>query len=172
MEIEIEKDGDAIPARLVYIRNRNNRKDWIALICTDMSLSEDEIIRIYGRRWEIEVFFKTCKSMLMLNSECHSLSYDALTAHVSAVFVRYMIIALEQRRNEDQRTLGELFFLIADELADITFARSLSIIVDAMFASLQATLRLTDEQIDAFFADFEARLPEHIRNAPNQKCLA
>lgn len=172
VEVDVEKDGSSIPARLVYIRNRNNRKEWIALICTDMTLSENEIIRIYGRRWEIEVFFKTCKSMLMLNNECHSLSYDALTAHVSAVFVRYMIIALEQRRNEDQRTLGELFFLIVDELADITFARSLSIIVDAMFASLQATLRLTDEQIDAFFADFEARLPEHIRNALNQKCLA
>ena len=45
-----------IPAKIVCVRNRSNRKDWLALICTDMSLSEEEIIRIYGKRWQIEVF--------------------------------------------------------------------------------------------------------------------
>ena len=32
---------------------------------------------------KIKVFFKPCKSMLNLIGECHSLSYDALTAHVA-----------------------------------------------------------------------------------------
>ena len=36
--------------------------------------------------------------------ECHSLSYDALTAHVAIVLTRYMLIAMEQCQNEDQRT--------------------------------------------------------------------
>ncbi|MCI7189121.1 MAG: hypothetical protein MR998_00545, partial [Lachnospiraceae bacterium] len=53
-----------------------------------------------------------CKSTLNLIGECHSLSYDALTAHVAIVFARYMLLALEQRKNEDQRTLGELFFFL------------------------------------------------------------
>lgn len=75
-----------IPAKIVYVRNKANRKDWLAFICTDTTLSEEEIIRIYGKRWQIEVFFKTCKSMLNLIGECHSLSYDALTAHVAIVF--------------------------------------------------------------------------------------
>ena len=35
-----------IPAKIVFVRNRNNRKDWIALISTDVTLSEEEIIRI------------------------------------------------------------------------------------------------------------------------------
>ena len=48
-------------------------------------LSEEESIRIYGKRWQIEVFFKNCKSMLNLIGECPSLSYDALTAHVAIV---------------------------------------------------------------------------------------
>ena len=34
---------------------------------------------------------------------------------------------LEQRENEDQRTLGELFFFLVDERADIIFSRSLGI---------------------------------------------
>ena len=50
--------------------------------------------------------------MLNLVGECHCLSYDALTAHVAIVFTRYMLLAMEQRQNEDQRTLGELFFFL------------------------------------------------------------
>ena len=38
---------------------------------------------------------------------------------------------MEQRQNEDQRTLGELFFFLVDEMADITFSRSLGILMDA-----------------------------------------
>ena len=101
-----------IPAKIVCVRNKQNKKDWIAFICTNPDLSEEEIIRIYGKRWQIEVFFKTCKSYLNLVGECHSLSYDALTAHVAIVFARYMMLALEQRKDEDHRTLGEIFFFL------------------------------------------------------------
>ena len=153
-----------IPAKIVCVRNKANRKDWLAFICTDTSLSEEEIIRIYGKRWKIEVFFKTCKSMLNLIGECHSVSYDALTAHVAIVFTRYMLLAMEQRQNEDQ-PLGELFFFLVDEMADITFYRSLSILMDAFMASLQELLKLSDEQLARFTADFESRLPEYLRNA-------
>ena len=154
-----------IPAKIVCVKNKANRKEWLAFICTDTTLSEEEIIRIYGKRWQIEVFFKTCKSMLNLIGECHSLSYDALTAHVAIVFTRYMLLAMEQRQNEDQRTLGELFFFLVDEMADITFNRSLGTLMDALMASIQEILKLSDEQLTAFTADFEARLPEYLRNA-------
>ena len=103
--------------------------------------------------------------MLNLIGECHSLSYDALTAHTAIVFTRYMLLAMEQRQNEDQRTLGELFFFLVDEMADITFCRSLGILMDALKASLQEILKLSDEQISAFASDFESRLPEYLRNA-------
>ena len=70
-----------------------------------------------------------------------------------------MLLAMEQRQNEDQRTLGKLFFLLVDEMADITFNRSLGILMAALMASLQEILKLSDEQLTAFTADFEARLP-------------
>ena len=164
VDIMVGKENP-IPAKIVCVRNKVNRKDWLAFICTDTTLSEEEIIRIYGKRWQIEVFFKTCKSMLNLIGECHSLSYDALTTHVAIVFTRYMLLAMEQRQNEDQRTLGKLFFLLVDEMADITFNRSLGILMAALMASLQEILKLSDEQLTAFTADFEARLPEYLRNA-------
>jgi hypothetical protein len=146
VNVMVGKD-QKIPARIVCVRNKKNKKDWIAFICTNPDLSEKEILRIYGKRWQIEVFFKTCKTYLQLISECHSLSYDALTAHVAIVFTRYMIIAMEQRRNEDDRSLGEIFFFFTDELADITFAESFQIILKAMFECIYTVFQVTDEQM-------------------------
>ena len=69
-----------------------------------------------------------------------------------------MLIAMEQRQKEGQRTLGELFFFLVDEMDEITFSISLGIMMDTLMASLQVILKLSDEQLTAFTADFEARL--------------
>ena len=159
------KNGESLPAKIVCVRNRNNKKDWIAFICTDTNLSEEEILRIYGKRWDIEVFFKTCKSLLNLGSECHSLSYDALTAHVSLVFIRYMLLSLQQRNSSDERTISELFLLMIDELADITFGHALQLIVDIMLQMLQERFGLSEDQLDQFVADFVGRLPVSYQRA-------
>ena len=151
---------------------KKNKKDWIAFICTNPDLSEEEIIRIYGKRWQIEVFFKTCKSYLQLVTECHSLSYDALAAHVAIVFTRFLMIAMEQRRNEDDRTLGELFFFFTDELADITFGESFQIIISAMIDSVCAIFQPTEEQLTLFIDMFVGRLPDYIRNSLAKAVLA
>lgn len=164
VNVMVGKD-QKIPAKIVCVRNKKNKKDWVAFICTNPDLSEKEILRIYGKRWQIEVFFKTCKTHLRLISECHILSYDALTAHVAIVFARYMMIAMEQRRNEDDRSLGEIFFFFTDELADITFAESFQIILRAMFECIYTVFQVTDEQIDTFIEMFVDRLPEYMRRA-------
>ena len=157
--------GEKLPAKIVCVRNKQNKKDWIAFVCTNPELSEEEIIRIYGKRWQIEVFFKTCKSYLNLISECHSLTYDALTAHVAIVFTRYLMIAMEQRRNEDDHTLGEIFYFFTDELRDITFGESFSIIITAMIDSVCTIFQPTEEQYELFIETFVGRLPEYVRNS-------
>ena len=157
------KEGMPIEAKIVCVRNRSNRKDWLAILSTDTSLSEEEIIRLYGKRWDIEVFFKTCKSYLKLLTECHSLSYDALTAHTSIVLVRYMLLALEQRKSVDARSFGELFMLVVDELADITFSHSMQLILAAMLDSIRELFHANDEQIEVLMKTFLSRLPEEFQ---------
>ncbi len=61
--VDVVKDNEIIPAKVVYVRNRNKRKEYLCLISTDVNLDEDEIIRIYGKRWEIEVFSKCVKAI-------------------------------------------------------------------------------------------------------------
>ena len=154
-----DKEGTSIPARIVCVRNRNNKKDWIAFISTDAALPPEEILRIYGKRWDIEVFFKACKSMLYLGSKCHCLSYDALNAHVSLVFIRYMLLSLQRRCNTDERTIGELFLLMVDEIADTTFAHAMQLIVDILLQSVQEHFALSNDQLNAFVQQFYDRLP-------------
>lgn len=57
---------NGIPAKILFIRNRNKRSEWVAILSTDTTLDNEEIIRIYGMRWDIEVFFKCNKSLLQL----------------------------------------------------------------------------------------------------------
>lgn len=172
LSVNVMVGKEKLPAKIVCVRNKKNKKDWIAFICTNPELSEEEIIRIYGKRWQIEVFFKTCKSYLNLISECHSLTYDALTAHVAIVFTRYLMIAMEQRRNEDDRTLGEIFYFFTDELRDISFGESFQIIITAMIDSVCAIFQPTEEQLELFIEMFVGRLPEYIRNSLAKAALA
>ena len=81
-----------------------------------------------------------------------------------------MLLATEQRQNEDQRTLGDFFFV--DEMADITFYRLLGILMDVLMASLQEILDFNDEQLTVFTTDFESRLPGYLRNALHLEAVA
>ena len=163
----VVKDAVLIPAKLLFVRNRNKKKDYLAIISTDITLDENEIIRIYGKRWDIEVFFKICKSYLKLTKECRSLSYDAMTAHVAVVFTRYMMLAVENRASSDKRTLGELFYLIADEMSDIDWMQAFQTLMDAFLSTLADKLSLTSSQLEQFMDSFFEALP-----SSTKKCLA
>lgn len=162
-KVIVEKDDNAVEARLVFVRNRNKSKDWLVLISTDMNLSENEIIQTYGKRWSIEVFFKVCKSYLKLTKECRSLSYDALSAHVAIVFTRYMLLSLKHRENSDDRSLGELYMLTCDEMKDITYGEVIFIMMNTLIQVIKNTLSLTKKQLNQMIDIFIESLPAHIK---------
>lgn len=163
---------DAIPAKIVCVRNKSNRKDWLALISTDTELSEEEIVRTYGKRWDIEVFFKSCKSYLKLVKECRSRSYDALNAHIAIVFTRYMMLSVAKRQNEDEKTICELFFCLLDEMEDITFNQSMRIILEALMDTVMEYFHITETQLEEFTASFISRLPKYMQNALQETTAA
>ena len=144
--VNVVKDGKIIPAKVVYVRNRNKRKEYLCLISTDVNLDENEIIRIYGKRWDIEVFFKVCKSYLNLSKECNFLSYDAMTAHTAVVFTRYMMLSLESRESNDNRSLGELFLYFSDEMSDITWIQAFQMLLQMFRTILSDNTELSDEK--------------------------
>ncbi len=67
-----------------------------------------DIVRIYGKRWDIEVFFKMAKQYLKLAKEIQCRDFDTLIANTYIVFMRYMFLAYQCRIETDHRTFGDL----------------------------------------------------------------
>ena len=155
----------------MFVRNRNNRKDYLVLVTTDLSLSEEEVIQLYGKRWGIEVFFKTCKSYLRLGKDCRSISYDAMTAHVAIVCTRYMLLAVEERENTDGRSIGELFYLGLDELPDLKYMEALHLVMQEFAEQLRAEypseILLVESLLERFMSDLPALWMSHLNG---QRC--
>jgi len=130
-----------------------------------MSLSEEQIIELYGKRWSIEVFFKTCKQYLRFTGEFQQSLYEAITAHTSIVSIRYMIFAIEQRQNVDyRRTPGDLFFIFTDEAKDIEFGEVISLLISELTKLICGITRLDEKKVIKLMDKFFLSLPMHIQN--------
>ena len=75
--------------KIVFVRHRHKR-DWLAIVSTKTALPAEEIVRIYGKRWDIEVFFKTLKQHLNLEKEAQLRDYDGIVGHTTIVMMRYI----------------------------------------------------------------------------------
>ena len=157
--VATRKGESLVPVRLVFVRNRNNRKQYLVLVTTDLSLSEEEVIQLYGKRWGIEVFFKACKSYLRLVKDCRSVSYDAMTAHVAIVCTRYMLLAVEERENTDNRSLGELFYLGLDEIPDLKYLEAVQLVLQEFAGQLQAEYPMENQLAQSLLERFLKDLP-------------
>lgn len=113
------------------MRNRNKKSEWLAVLCTDTALCDEEIIRIHGIRWDIETFYKCTKSFLKLAKEFQGRSYDSMISHTTLVFTRYILLEWQRRNEQDPKTLGHLFFLMCEDIKDLD-----------MFTALQTLLEL------------------------------
>ena len=107
--IDVVKDGEIIPAKVVYVRN--------------------------------------------------SLSYDAMTAHTAVVFTRYMMLSLESRESNDNRSLGELFLYFSDEMSDITWIQAFQMLFQMFRRMLSDNTELSDEKIAELADAFMNTLP-------------
>lgn len=153
--VEVVKDGEVIPVKVVYVRNCNKKKDNLCLISMDISLSEEEIIHIYGKWWDTEVFFKVCTSYLNLSRKCNALSYDAMSAHTAVGFTRYMMLSLESREVNDQYSLRGILLYFTDKMSDITWTQAFQMLLE-MFRIIPAyNIELTEEKIDELESIYE-----------------
>jgi len=155
--VEEGKVLPSIPVRIVFLKNRDGsaEKKWIALIATDMELTEEEIVRMYAKRWKIEEFFKVAKTLLKLEREFQGRSYDMLIAHAALVCVRYIFLELERRKSVDIRTCGELFWHCCEELADLKTGEA-----------IQRIFQLLVRFLKSFISDAEGCIKDFVDSLP------
>ena len=160
---EKNKIIERIPVKLVYLPNRANKKEWVCLLGTDTGMDENEIIRQYGKRWNIECMFKCCKQYLHFGKDFQAPSFEAQNAQIAIAFTRYMMIAIEQRESEDYRSCGELFMLFYQELQDITFIQPLALIVALFKEGMMKLLGATEEQVQSVVEYAVSALPGYLQ---------
>ena len=157
-----DANGNPVFAKIVFVRDRNRSRQWLALLSTDTNLSDDEVIRIYGKRWDIECFFKVSKSHLRLAKELQGRTYDQMFAHTTIVFARYIMLAMASRDEHDPRTIGALFFDCCDELDDIRFADAIRLLMD-LLRTIRDAIGVPEAVIDEILDQFITRLPSSLK---------
>lgn len=155
-----------LPVKLVFVRNRNKKREWLAILSTDVTLDVAEMVRIYGMRWSIEIFFKVTKSYLKLGTEFQGRSFDGLISHTTIVFSRYLAMEYERCQSSDERTLGGLFFLFADEVRDLDYQSALQQLMSLFLEMSQAK---TKENKTAVFVNYRNGSPVYL--AISRVCL-
>ncbi|WP_051408115.1 transposase [Dehalobacter restrictus] len=159
---ETKNIQDLTDVKIVFVQDRRS-KNWLALLSTDLELSEEEIVRIYGKRWDIEVFFKVCKSYLALAKEYQGRNYDAQVAATSIVFLRYIMLAVESRNTQDDRTIGELFYYYSDEMEDLKLSQALVLLIDTLRRVLSNFPVISQELANMIMDTFLSTIPRSFK---------
>ena len=155
------RSQSGVELRIAFVRNRNKRNEWIGILTTDITLDAEEIVRIYGMRWSIEPFHRTLKSLLNLEKEFEGRSYGMMISHTTIVFSRYLILEWERRNNNDDRTLGGMFYLYCDEVEDLNIKAALRQLMVYVFTLKEN--KSNQEEIFSQVWDWIAQLPGYLK---------
>ena len=82
-----------------------------------------------------------------------------MTAHTAVVFTRYMMLSLESRESNDERSLGKLFLYFSDELSDITWIQAFQMLFQIFRTILTDNTELSHEKINELVDTFINTLP-------------
>jgi len=153
----VELNGGT-PLSITFVMDKRNKRNWLAIGTTDLSLSPQQVISLYSRRWNIEVFFKTVKTYLGFASECQSRSFDAIVCSVAVVFTRHMMLTWMKFNVPEPETIGQMFFLLFEEMCECTLPEAIAIVFREFFEHLECFVQY-DDPLDMTLREFFANLP-------------
>jgi hypothetical protein len=132
--------------KIVFVRHRHKRQ-WLAILSTKVDLADEDIVRIYGKRWDIEVCFKMMKHYLNLERETQLRDFDGIIGHITIVMSRYVFLAFEQRCHDDPRTLGTLFFACSEERRDLSLVEAMQRLLSLALDKVRAAGMIAEDAV-------------------------
>ena len=87
-----------------------------------------------------------------------------MTAHTAVVFTRYMMLSIESRESNDERSLGELFLYFSDEMADITWIQAFHLLLQMFRELLADNLDMEDDKINSLVDAFMDAIPTLLKS--------
>jgi hypothetical protein len=171
---------DRQPAHWVEVRlvfsapvRASSADTWVVFLCTDVTLSDAHILKIYALRWSIEVYFKEIKQNLGFLKE-QSGRYQFAYASVHLAAIRYLLL-FEAMLRSGQLTYGEIRDRETGRLQTLTYATLLwqlfraliegaldGLIKDLGRKIVRRVLAAIDQTVEGFLNDALHMSPEQV----------
>ena len=133
--------------KIVFIKTQ---EQLIPIASTDLEISDEEIIEIYKRRWDIEQGYKDLRQHFGFGKEENRI-YEALIARITLSFFAYNIVSYINRVNHEPKTLGGLFQDLECELHTLAIAMEAFIQIMEKIAKIEAIVK-RNEDLDLIVA--------------------
>ena len=127
--------------KIVFIKTQNK---LIPIVSTDLALTDDEIIEIYKRRWDIEQGYKELREYFGFGKEENRI-YEALIARITLSFFTYNIVSYINRISNEPKTIGGLFKDLECELYTLAIAMQTFILILDEIAKVEELVKRNED---------------------------
>lgn len=127
--------------KIVFIKTKEN---LIPIVSTNLELSDEEIIDIYKRRWDIEQGYKELREHFGFGKEENRI-YEALIARITLSFFTYNIVSYINRISNEPKTIGGLFKDLECELHTLAIAMQAFISILDEIAKIEEVVKRNED---------------------------
>lgn len=157
--VTAQYQGHSFPLKVIFVSKRGSKGNYLVLATTKIGLRPEETIQLYGRRWQIETYFKAAKQYLALNRS-QIQNYDGQCGYLAITAITYDLLAWQERLTKDDRTIGGIFYLMNDALPDIQFMEALVYLI----SELNQLESKSTNQVEQLLNQFIGNLPQSVQN--------
>jgi len=147
--------------KIVFIKTK---EQLIPIASTDLEISDEEIIEIYKRRWDIEQGYKELREHFGFGKEENRI-YEALIARISLSLFAYNIVSYINRMHHEPKTIGGLFKDLECELYTLSIAMQAFIEIMDKIAQIDDVVKRNED-----FTDIIATLRSTTQNLLGFRC--
>ena len=129
--------------KIVFIKTKEK---LIPIVSTDLNISDEEIIEIYKRRWDIEQGYKELREHFGFGKEENRI-YEALIARITLSFFTYNIVSYINRISNEPKTIGGLFKDLECELHTLAIAMQTFIVILEEIAKIEDIVNRNEDLV-------------------------
>jgi hypothetical protein len=129
--------------KIVFIKTKEK---LIPIASTDLTISDEEIIETYKRRWDIEQGYKELREHFGFGKEENRI-YEALIARITLSFFTYNIVSYINRISNEPKTMGGLFKDLECELHTLAIAMQVFITILDEIAKIEDIVNRNEDLV-------------------------
>ncbi len=133
---------------LFFIRF-SKKGQWNLIVTSDLDKHVYEILKIYSKRWTIEVLFKESKQYLLIN-KCQSRDFDAQIAYITIAYIFYSYLSYIKSLYH-YHSIFNLFEDTSDKIISTTIAMNIWKVIIELLKKLSERYKYIGVLLDELF---------------------